>query len=145
VFPLIVPPLRERTQDIPLLIRYFTQKYAKRVNRSIEEIPSTAMETLTRYEWPGNIRELQNVIERSVILSMGSVLKIAMPEIASAPFPSGHRAHADEAAERSRILKALRESGGKVSGTDGAAACLGLRRTTLQSRMKKLNIERQYR
>jgi formate hydrogenlyase transcriptional activator len=145
VFPLVVPPLRERTEDIPLLIRYFTQKYAKRVNRSIEEIPSAAIEALTRYEWPGNIRELQNVIERSVILSMGSVLQIAMPEIASAPAPSGSRAHADEAAERSRILKALRESGGKVSGKDGAAARLGLRRTTLQSRMKKLNIERQYR
>jgi formate hydrogenlyase transcriptional activator len=145
VFPLVVPPLRERRQDISLLIRYFTQKYAKRVNRSIEEVPLAAIETLTRYEWPGNIRELQNVIERSVILSMGGVLQIAMPEITSTPAPSCSRAHPDEAVERSRILKALRESGGKVSGTDGAAARLGLRRTTLQSRMKKLDIERQYR
>jgi formate hydrogenlyase transcriptional activator len=145
VFPLTVPPLRERKEDIPLLIRYFTQKHAKRMNRPIESIPSAAIEALTNYEWPGNIRELQNVIERSVILSPGRVLQIALPETAKSSFPSLRTPRFEESAERERILGALRESDGKVSGPDGAAARLGLRRTTLQSRMKKLNIERRYR
>ena len=144
VFPLDVPPLRERMEDIPLLIRFFTQKHAKRMNRSVEEIPAAVMEALTRYEWPGNIRELQNVIERSVILSAGRVLQVAMPEVAAAATSSSRR-RTDDGAERSRILRALEESGGKVAGTEGAAARLGLRRTTLQSRMKKFRIERQYR
>lgn len=144
VFPLIVPPLRERKEDIPLLIRYFTQKYARKMNRPIEEIPSAAIESLTTYDWPGNIRELQNVIERSVILSPGKVLKVAVPRIAA---PAPHVVHAsksEEGAERVRILGALAACGGKVAGPDGAAARLGMRRTTLQSRMKKLHIERQY-
>jgi formate hydrogenlyase transcriptional activator len=145
VFPLTVPPLRERKEDIPLLIRYFTQKHAKRMNRPIESIPSAAMEALTNYQWPGNIRELQNVIERSVILSPGRVLQIALPEIAKSSPSSPRTPRFEESAERERILQALRESDGKVSGLNGAAARLGLRRTTLQSRMKKLNIERQYR
>jgi formate hydrogenlyase transcriptional activator len=143
VFPLMVPPLRERKEDVPLLIRYFTQKHAKRMNRPIEEIPSSAIEALTRYEWPGNIRELQNVIERSVILSPGRVLQIALPDVAKST-ASEQAPKLEEAAERDRILQALDASGGKVSGADGAAARLGLRRTTLQSRMKKLHIERQY-
>lgn len=145
VFPLTVPPLRERKEDIPLLIRYFTQKHAKRMNRRIESIPSAAMEALTKYEWPGNIRELQNVIERSVILSPGSVLQLAVPEITKPVPPPFRRPRLEETAERERILSALSESDGKVAGPDGAAARLGLRRTTLQSRMKKLNIERRYR
>jgi formate hydrogenlyase transcriptional activator len=145
VFPLTVPPLRERKEDIPLLIRYFTQKYAKRINRPIESIPFVAIEALTNYEWPGNIRELQNVIERSVILSPGRVLQIAIPEIAKSSPPSLRDSRVEEDAERKRILRALRESDGKVAGANGAAARLGLRRTTLQSRMKKLNIERLYR
>ncbi len=145
VFPLTVPPLRERREDIPLLVRFFTQKHAKRMNRPIESIPARAMEALTKYEWPGNIRELQNVIERSVILSPGRVLEIAIPEIAKASPPSRGTARLDESAQRDQILEALRESGGKVAGPDGAAVRMGLRRTTLQSRMKKLNIERQYR
>ncbi len=145
VFPLTVPPLRERKEDIALLIRYFTQKHAKRMNRPIQSIPSAAIEALTNYEWPGNIRELQNVIERSVILTSGQVLQIALPEIAksAASFPRTPRL--EESAERERILRALRESDGRVSGPNGAADRLGLRRTTLQSRMKKLHIERQYR
>jgi formate hydrogenlyase transcriptional activator len=145
VFPLAVPPLRERKEDIPLLIRYFTQKHAKRMNRPIESIPSAAIEALTHYDWPGNIRELQNLIERSVILSPGRVLQIAISEIATASLASPRPPRLEESAERERILQALRESDGKVSGPDGAAARLGLRRTTLQSRMKKLDIERQYR
>ncbi len=144
VFPLTVPPLRERKGDIPLLIRYFTQKYAKQMSRPIEEIPSAAIEVLSGYSWPGNIRELQNVIERSVILSPGRMLQIALPEIpksSDVALPP----RLDSSAERERILQALQECGGKVAGPNGAAARLGLQRTTLQSRMKKLGIERLYR
>jgi formate hydrogenlyase transcriptional activator len=145
VFPLIVPPLRERREDIPLLIRYFTQKHAKRMNRPIEEIPSASIDALTRHEWPGNIRALQNVIERSVILSPGRVLQIVLPEVSRASALTPRLSRLQEAAERDRILQALRETNGRVAGPDGAAARLGMRRTTLQSRMKKLHIERQYR
>jgi formate hydrogenlyase transcriptional activator len=145
VFPLTVPPLRERREDIPLLIRFFTQKHARRMNRPIESIPSAVIEALTAYDWPGNIRELQNVIERSVILSPGRVLQVALPEIAKSSPVSSRTAPLDESAERERILHALRECGGKVAGSHGAAALLGLRRTTLQSRMTKLAIQRQYR
>jgi formate hydrogenlyase transcriptional activator len=145
VFPLTVPPLRERKEDIPLLIRFFTQKHAKRMNRPIESIPASAMDALTAYEWPGNIRELQNVIERSVILSPGRTLQVALPEVVKPSLPPPRTPRFEETAERQRILQALAESDGKVSGPAGAAAHLGLRRTTLQSRMKKLNIERQYR
>ncbi|MCZ2075413.1 MAG: sigma 54-interacting transcriptional regulator [Bryobacterales bacterium] len=145
VFPLMVPPLRERKEDIPLLIRYFTQKYAKRMSRPIESVPSAAIEALTNYEWPGNIRELQNVIERSVILSPGRVLQIAIPAIAKPSSLAARTPRLEESVERERILRALHESHGKVSGPNGAAARLGFRRTTLQSRMKKLGIERQYR
>jgi formate hydrogenlyase transcriptional activator len=141
VFPLTIPPLRERREDIPQLIRFFTQKYAKKMNRVVEEIPSTALEALTAYHWPGNIRELQNMVERAVILSPGRVLHIDVPETApnyGAALPN------DEDAERERILAALRVSEGRVSGAGGAAERLGLKRTTLQARMKKLNIERHY-
>lgn len=144
VFPLAVPPLRERREDIPLLIRYFTQKYATRMNRSIDSIPSSSIEALTNYHWPGNIRELQNIIERSVILSPGQVLQVALPEMAKPTAASARSLRFNEAGERDRILAALREAQGKVAGPNGAASRLGLRRTTLQSRMKKLGIERQY-
>jgi DNA-binding NtrC family response regulator len=146
VFPLTVPPLRERREDIPLLIRYFTQRYAKKLNRSIEEIPCAALDALTNYDWPGNIRELQNLVERSVILSPGRVLQIGVPDKVPdsgdsiLPPPS----RKDKDAERERILEALRLAGGKIAGPEGAAARLGLRRTTLQSRMKKMKIERQF-
>lgn len=144
VFPLTAPPLRERKEDIPLLIRYFTQKHAKRMNRPIDSIPSVAIELLTNYAWPGNIRELQNVIERSVILSPGRTLQVTIPETAKSSTPSPRAPKLEEAVERERILHALRDADGRVSGPNGAAARLGLQRTTLQSRMKKLNIERQY-
>ena len=144
VFPLVVPPLRERRQDIPLLVRRFVQKYAKQMKRTIEEISVDAMAALISYSWPGNIRELQNVIERSVILSPGCVLQLTLPE----PLGIGEAARSgqrsSDAAERARIIDALRESGGRVAGAGGAAARLGMRRTTLQSRMKRLNIQRQY-
>jgi DNA-binding NtrC family response regulator len=141
VFPVTVLPLRQRRQDIPLLIRFFTQKYARKMNRAIEEIPSSALEALTRYDWPGNIRELQNLVERSVILSPGKVLQITIPDA----MPHSHTAPNGDLAEREIIIEALRLSGGKIGGDTGAATKLGLRRTTLQSRMKKLNIERLFR
>ncbi len=142
VFPLTVPALRERRDDIPLLLRFFTQKYAKKLNRAIEGIPQASLDALTRYDWPGNIRELQNLVERSVILSSGPDLRVSIPEMprdcACGSFSN------DDDQEREKILEALRLAGGKVSGPVGAAAKLGLRRTTLQSRMKKLGIERLY-
>jgi formate hydrogenlyase transcriptional activator len=142
VFPLTVPPLRQRQRDIPLLIRYFAQKYAKRLNREIDEIPTTTMEALTKYAWPGNIRELQHIIERSVILTSGHVLQIAIPA-SSQPGVIDSRS-LDEPTEREQVLRALAESDGKIAGNRGAAARLGMPRTTLQSRMKKLRIKREY-
>ncbi len=145
VFPLHVPPLRERKEDIPLLVRYFTQKYARRMNRPIDSIPSAAMQALMDYDWPGNIRELQNVVERSVVLSRGRVLEIAIAEAVKPSTLSARAPRLQESSERERILRALRESGGKVGGPDGAAARLALPRTTLQSRMRKLGIRREFR
>lgn len=146
VFPIELPPLRDRKSDIPLLIRYFAQKYAQHMNRRIESIPKTAIEALTGYDWPGNIRELQNLIERSVILTQGSILQVAMPEFTNSTVAKPVRkSELSSSQEREKILRALKEARGVVGGTDGAAAKLGLRRTTLQSRMKKLNIDRDYR
>jgi formate hydrogenlyase transcriptional activator len=145
VFPMNVPPLRERREDIPVLTRYFVQKHAQRMGRNIESIPTDAMEALTTYDWPGNIRELQNVIERSVVLSSGPALHVALPELdgRSAPVALYVRAsNVTELSERARILQALKETNGMVGGPDGAAARLGLKRTTLQSRMRKYNIAR---
>ena len=147
VFPLNVPPLRERREDIPLLTRYFVQKHAQRMDRKVERIPTQALEALTNYDWPGNIRELQNVIERSVILSNGPELRVAMPELTGRPAPlriGAADSDASDAAERARILQALKEAKGMVGGPNGAAARLGLKRTTLQSRMRKYNIGRLY-
>ena len=147
VFPLDVPPLRERREDIPLLIRYFVQKHAQRMGRKVERFPTEAMEALTNYDWPGNIRELQNVIERSVILSNGPELRVAMPELTGKPLVGApyRRGRIDpDAAERVQIIQALKEANGVVGGLNGAAARLGVKRTTLQSRMRKLNIARQY-
>jgi formate hydrogenlyase transcriptional activator len=145
VFPILVPPLRERREDIPPLVRHFIQRYASRMNRVIDSIPIAAIEALTRYDWPGNIRELQNVIERSVILTQGPTLTIAMPEILSGN-GTAQRSGSEIMlnAERERILRALKQSKGVVGGPKGAAARLGLKRTTLQSRIGKLNISRIY-
>jgi formate hydrogenlyase transcriptional activator len=148
VFPVAVPPLRERREDIPLLTQFFTQRYASKLNRIIQEIPSTTLEALSRYDWPGNIRELQNVIERSVILSNGPELQVALEEFAGNAagrgalheFPS----KLSEPAERERILQVLKEAKGQVGGPEGAAARLGLKRTTLQSRIQKYCIARIY-
>ena len=147
VFPVHVPPLRERREDIPLLTRYFIQKHAQRMGRNFDTIPSSVFEVLTNYDWPGNIRELQNVVERSVILTKGSALQVAMPEPVNKAAPATRSGRPSDLrnAEREAILKALEEAKGIVGGPDGAAARLGLRRTTLQSRMRKYSISRQFR
>ena len=147
VFPLTVPPLRDRREDIPLLIRYFVQNHAHRMGRNIDTIPTSVLEALSSYDWPGNIRELQNVLERSVILTNGNVLQVPMTELTGKTSPvlvNGRTPPEPHNDERARILKALEEARGQVGGPDGAAARLGLKRTTLQSRMRKYNIARQF-
>ena len=145
VFPLLLPPLRERADDIPRLVRHFTQRFARRMGRQIETIPSEVMDALVRYPWPGNIRELQNVIERAVILSPGQSLQIPLSErpraAAQADEPSP-AAFTLADAEKEHILGVLRETAWVVSGPKGAASRLGLRRSTLQWKMKKLGIFR---
>jgi formate hydrogenlyase transcriptional activator len=148
VFPVHVPPLRERREDIPLLTRYFIQKHAHRMGRNIDTIPASVLDALTNYHWPGNIRELQNVLERSVILTSGNVLQVPMSDLTgqAAPAIAVDRLPAESpGSERARILKALEEAKGQVGGPHGAAARLGLKRTTLQSRMRKYNIARDFR
>jgi formate hydrogenlyase transcriptional activator len=147
VFPLNVPPLRERREDIPVLARYFARKHARRMGRNIESIPSRALEALTNYDWPGNIRELQNVIERSVVLSDGPELHVALPELddmSARPALHLRASNVTDISERARILQVLKETKGMVGGANGAAARLGLKRTTLQSRMRKYNIARMF-
>jgi len=142
VFPLAVPPLRERREDIATLVRYFVQRYARRMNRHIETVSTETIAALERYHWPGNIRELENLIERAVILSPSPVLRIPLSELKSNP--DGHTAGLPTLAEaeRDHILRALEESKWVLGGPKGAAALLGMKRTTLQSRMQKLGISR---
>jgi formate hydrogenlyase transcriptional activator len=144
VFPITVPPLRDRTEDIPLLVRHFVQHYARRMNRTIDTIPSETMEALVRHSWPGNIRELQNLIERSVILSPGPALQVPLAGLHSGNAPSlgGSKRRTLEEAERDHILATLKETRWVVSGARGAAARLGMNRSTLQFRMRKLGIVR---
>ena len=142
VFPIRIPPLRERPGDIPLLVRHYMNKYAQRMNKRIETIPEEAMEALCRYSWPGNIRELQNFIERTVILTPGSVLPIQIKELQPSCPTGSTVAGTLEDMERQSILQALRETGAVIGGQKGAAARLGLKRTTLLSRMQKLGISR---
>ncbi|MDZ4856333.1 MAG: sigma 54-interacting transcriptional regulator [Nitrospirota bacterium] len=143
VFPITVPPLRDRADDIPLLVRHFAQKFAQRMKKRIETIPSEAMKALQAYHWPGNVRELENFIERAVILTQGSDLFVSLSELKRTP---GHVTKSGtttlEQAEREHILKALRESDWVIGGPAGAAARLGMKRTTLQSKMQKLGISR---
>jgi formate hydrogenlyase transcriptional activator len=144
VFPIYVPPLRERSEDIPLLVRHFAQHYARRMNRAIDTILSETMEALVHHQWPGNIRELQNVIERSVILSKGPVLQVPLSGLNSSngTGPDRARRRTLEEAEREHILTTLKETKWLVSGPHGAAARLGMNRSTLHFRMKKLGILR---
>lgn len=148
VFPIRIPALRERPEDIPLLVRHFVQQFSRRMGKSIDSIPSGTMAALTRYHWPGNIRELQNVIERAVILATGPVLRIPLDEIrpreiVSAPVKPDNgtdvRALLEET-ERQQILSALEAANWTVAGPNGAASRLGLKRSTLQSRMQRLGI-----
>jgi formate hydrogenlyase transcriptional activator len=141
VFPIHVPPLRERREDIPLLVRHFVQQFARRMNKTIETIPSESMSVLAGYSWPGNIRELQNLIERAVILSNGPVLRVPLGDLSSAPVADGDPQTLEDA-ERRTILQALRATNWVVAGQRGAAAMLGIKRSTLQSRMEKLGIRK---
>ncbi|HEY2545718.1 MAG TPA: sigma 54-interacting transcriptional regulator [Candidatus Acidoferrum sp.] len=157
VFPVHVPPLRERDEDIPLLVRHFTQQFSRRMNKVMETIPSAAMDALCRYHWPGNIRELQNVIERAVIISAGPVLGF---DVGDLEFSKGSDAKERTAVsksatngalgdilketQREQILKALEECNWVVAGPDGAAVRLGMKRSTLHLRMQKLGISRRW-
>ena len=139
VFPIRIPPLRERPEDIPLLVRYFVQKYGRRMEKRIESIPAAAMKKLSGWNWPGNIRELENFIERSVILTHGSALEVPVGELGDGKVtPVTDTRHTEQ---REEIVRILRETKGRVAGPSGAAARLGLKRTTLISRMKKLGID----
>jgi formate hydrogenlyase transcriptional activator len=173
VFPIRIPPLRERREDIPLLVSYFVQKFAKQMQKKIEGVPAAAMKRLTAWEWPGNIRELENLMERAVILTRGKSLEAPLAELrklntdepAHAPTPQGQEdiarivketinaldskksVVADDYAKQQReeIVRALTESKGRVGGADGAAVRMGMNRTTLLARMKKFGIDpRQY-
>ncbi|MGB9486729.1 MAG: sigma 54-interacting transcriptional regulator [Terriglobia bacterium] len=138
VFPIMVPPLRERSEDIPLLVRYFVQKYARLMDRRIETISAEEMDALTRYHWPGNVRELENLIERAVILSPGPELRLPVAELEQhSEIPSNLTL---QAAEREHILRVLHETNWVVGGPHGAATRLAMKRTTLQSKMRKLGI-----
>ncbi|UVT15193.1 MAG: sigma 54-interacting transcriptional regulator [Nitrospira sp.] len=142
VFPVTLPPLRERREDIPVLVRYFTQHYAVRMKKDIQTVPARTLDMLSRYAWPGNVRELENLIERSVILTQGTDLHVPIRELHNDhPLSLGSPATLEEA-EREQILRALRETKWVIGGTSGAAARLGIKRTTLQSKMQKLGITR---
>ncbi|HEX4502038.1 MAG TPA: formate hydrogenlyase transcriptional activator FlhA [Scandinavium sp.] len=145
VFPIQLPPLRERPDDIPLLVKAFTSKIARRLGRQIDSIPAHTLRTLSEMPWPGNVRELENVIERAVLLTSGTVLQFSLPEMAFTP-PVAQKAPAEPPQEgedeTQHIIRILKETNGVVSGPKGAAQRLGLKRTTLLSRMKRLGIEK---
>jgi formate hydrogenlyase transcriptional activator len=148
VFPLQLPPLRERRDDIPLLVEYFVARYARQMKKRIKEIPTPTLRAMTEWAWPGNIRELQNFIERAVILTTGDCLNVPLEELKSpraqtAPTETVRTLNLREV-EREAVLEALRKTNGRIGGPNGAAALLGLKRTTLQSRMRLLNIKLAY-
>jgi formate hydrogenlyase transcriptional activator len=152
VFPIQIPPLRDRREDIPLLVRYFAQKFSRSLNKLVQYVPSDAMDALVAYSWPGNIRELENLLERAVILSPGKELRVPLSELRNAmstpaqETPVAISAAAPvatlEEAERQHILRALRQTEWRIAGPRGAAAVLGMKRTTLQARIRKLGIRR---
>jgi formate hydrogenlyase transcriptional activator len=155
VFPVQVPALRERRDEIPLLVRHFVQQFARRMHKTIETIPANTMQAFLEYPWPGNIRELQNILERAVILSPGPVLQVPRTDLnprSPETMPMTHETRdparrtplrsAPEETERLRILRALEETKWVVAGPHGVAERLGLKRSTLQFRMQKLGISR---
>jgi formate hydrogenlyase transcriptional activator len=142
VFPITIPPLRERPEDIPALTRFFTQKYARRLKKRIEAIPSEIMTAFTNYRWPGNVRELEHFIERAVVLTQGSDLEVSLSELKSSAPAVPVNISTLEDAERGHIIRALDETNWVIGGPNGAAARLGMKRTTLQSKMQKLGISR---
>jgi formate hydrogenlyase transcriptional activator len=152
VFPILLPPLRDRREDIPLLVRHFARHFARRMNRAIDTIPSETMNVLVSYHWPGNIRELQNLVERAVILSTGAVLNVPLRDLQSQPqtaVPTNAPANGKprkietlEDVERRHVLDTLEATDWVVGGPKGAAVLLGLKRSTLQVRMEKLGIRR---
>jgi formate hydrogenlyase transcriptional activator len=144
VFPINVPPLRERPEDIPLLVHFFANRFAQQMKKKIESVPKDTMAALVSYNWPGNIRELQNLVERGVILSRGSTLEIPLAELKRSS-PSANQNNGSstlEAVERDHILRVLNETHWVIGGPAGAAARLGMNRTTLNHRMRKLGISR---
>ena len=145
MFPIHLPPLRERESDIPLLVQYFVRKFAVNFGKKIDRIPERMMTALQRYPWPGNIRELEHVIERAVILSEGPELE-PIEWLSSSDGKAGlDKTRTLEEAERQHIVDVLEQTSWRVSGPKGAAAVLGLKPTTLEAKMKKLGIERKQR
>jgi formate hydrogenlyase transcriptional activator len=142
VFPLTLPALRDRREDIPSLVRYFAQKFARRMKKTIDTISAEAMSALAEYSWPGNVRELENVIERATILSQGGELQLSLDRMASKANLESHPVETLESAERAHIMRALQAAHWIIGGPQGAAAKLGMKRTTLQSKMQKLSIVR---
>ena len=144
VFPIFSPPLRERTSDIPVLVRHFVATHSRRMGKTIEKIPDETMDVLVKWKWPGNIRELENMLERAVILTRGTELYVPLAELETQEEEEAGESESPtlQAAEREHILRVLRECKGQIGGEDGAAARLGLKRTTLNSKIKKLGIER---
>jgi formate hydrogenlyase transcriptional activator len=140
VFPIHVPALRERPEDVPALVRYFVQRFARPMNRHIDVIPAETLEALRRYAWPGNVRELANLIERAMILSRGRTLEVPLDDLVHRRPGAGRSGAAHPDAERAAVLRALEEANWLLAGPRGAAARLGMKRTTLQSLMKRLGI-----
>jgi transcriptional regulator with GAF, ATPase, and Fis domain len=141
VFPINVPALRKRAEDVPPLVWTFVRQFEKKMGKQIENIPRRSMEALQRYPWPGNVRELRNIIEHAMIVTSGKILEVIMPEVKSTG-PSDSNDLSLESAERRHLLTVLKKCGWRIHGAGGAAEVLGLKRTTLHSRMKKLGIER---
>jgi transcriptional regulator with GAF, ATPase, and Fis domain len=139
VFPIVIPPLRERREDIPLLVRSVVKEFQKRMGKEIESIPKRTMQTLQSYSWPGNVRELRNLIEHAMILSKDKTLDVQVPKLGSSVTePTGNL----EDVERRHMVAVLEEAGWRVAGKGGAAEVLGIKRTTLQAKMKKLGVKR---